>query len=88
MKCEYRTRAVTSDIEISIVPPLLRYILTHSLTLWCRIFFEKLIAAQLVKQQPAFFMEPESLLEFSQNPATRPYPEPDESSSPYRCLSP
>jgi len=37
---------------------LLTYLLTHSLTLWCKIFFEKLIVTQLVKQ-PAFFMEPE-----------------------------
>jgi hypothetical protein len=30
---------------------------THSLTPWCRILFEKLIVAQLIKKYPAFFME-------------------------------
>jgi hypothetical protein len=36
---------------------LLTYLLTYSLTPWCRIF-EKLIVTQLIKKYP-FFMEPE-----------------------------
>jgi hypothetical protein len=63
------------------------YLLTHSLTPWCRILFEKLIVTQLVKQEPAFFMEPEGSLPRSQKPANGPYPEPAESSSPHRSLS-
>jgi hypothetical protein len=35
---------------------------------------------QIVKKFPAFFMEPESSLLFSQVSATRPYPEPTPSS--------
>jgi len=33
-------------------------LLTNLLIPSCRIFFEKLIVTQLVKQQPAYFMEP------------------------------
>jgi predicted component of viral defense system (DUF524 family) len=36
----------------------LTYSPTHSLTPQYSIFFEKLIVSQLVKEQPAFFMEP------------------------------
>jgi hypothetical protein len=50
------------------------------------IFFEKPIVTQLVKQQPAFFMEPEGSLPCSQNPATEPYPEPAKSNSLHRSL--
>jgi hypothetical protein len=32
------------------------------ITPWCRIFFEQLIVAQLVKQRPILFMEPEGSL--------------------------
>jgi hypothetical protein len=39
------------------------------------------------QKYPAFFMEPEGSLSCSQKPATRPYPEPAESSSPHRSLS-
>jgi len=39
---------------------LLTYLLTYSLSPWCRMFFEKLIVTQLVKQQLAFFTEPKS----------------------------
>jgi hypothetical protein len=53
------------------------------LTPWCRILFEKLTVTELVKQYPAFFMEPEGSFPCSQNPATGPYPEPAESSSPH-----
>jgi hypothetical protein len=41
-----------------------------------------------VKQYPAFFMEPEGSLPYSQKLATGPYPVPAESSSPRRSLSP
>jgi hypothetical protein len=61
--------------------------ITYSLTPWCRIFFEKLTVSQLVKQ-PTFFMEPKGSLLSSQKPAPGPYPEPAESSSPHRSLSP
>jgi hypothetical protein len=64
---------------------LTSYLLTYLLTPWYRIFFEKLIVTQLVKQ-PAFFMEPEASLPSSQKSATRPYPEPTESNSPHWCL--
>jgi len=51
-------------------------------------FFEKLMDTQFVKQYPAFFMESEGSSLCSQKPATRPYPEPAESSSPHRSLAP
>jgi hypothetical protein len=35
---------------------ILTYFLTHSLTPWCRILFEKLIVTQLIKKYPTFFM--------------------------------
>jgi hypothetical protein len=35
------------------------YLLTHSLTSWCRILYEKLIVTQFIKKYPAFFIEPE-----------------------------
>jgi hypothetical protein len=59
------------------------YLLTHSLTPWCRILFGK-----RMKKYSAFFMEPEGSLPCSQKPATGPYPEPTESSSYHRSLSP
>jgi hypothetical protein len=52
----------------------------YLLTLWSRIFFEKLIVIQLIKKYPAFFTEPEGSSPCSQKPATGPYPEPAESS--------
>jgi hypothetical protein len=58
------------------------------LTPWRRILFEKTIVTQLIKKYPAFLMEPEGSLQCSQKPATGPYPEPAESSSPHRFLSP
>jgi len=44
----------------------------HILNPWCRIFFEKLIVTQLVKQQPAFFMEPEDLYHAHKSPPPDP----------------
>jgi hypothetical protein len=61
---------------------------TYLLTPWSRAFFEKLIVTQIAKQYPAFFMEAEGSLPFSQKPATRHYPEPAESSSPHQSLPP
>jgi hypothetical protein len=40
------------------------------------------------QKYPAFFMETESSLPCSQKPATEPYPEPAEFSSPHRYLPP
>jgi hypothetical protein len=66
---------------------LVTYLLSFLLTAWCRMLFEKLIATQLIKKHPAFFMDPQGSLPRSQKPATIPYPEPAEFSSPRRCLS-
>jgi hypothetical protein len=66
---------------------LLTYLLTYLLTPWCRLLFQKLIVTKPVKKYP-FFMEPEGSLPCSQKSATGPYPEPAESSSPHRSLSP
>jgi len=56
-------------------------------TVWCRIFFEKLIVTQLVKEWP-FFMETEGSSPCSQNPDTELYPESAESSSLHPSLAP
>jgi hypothetical protein len=56
---------------------------TYSLTPWCRTLFEKLIDTQIVKKYAAFFMDSEGSLSCSQKPATGPYSEPAESSSPF-----
>jgi hypothetical protein len=42
--------------------------LSYLLTPWCGTLFEKLIITQLVKKYPAFFMEPEGSVPFSQKP--------------------
>jgi len=60
----------------------------YLLTPWCRILFEKLTVTQPVKEKSVFFMEPEGSLLCSQNPIIGLYPEPDESRSPHRSLSP
>jgi hypothetical protein len=41
---------------------------------WCRILFEKLIVAQLIKKYPTFFMEAEGSSPYSQKPAMDPMP--------------
>jgi hypothetical protein len=51
------------------------------LTPWCRIFFEKLIVTQLVRQQPASFMEEEGSSPCPQKLSTGPYTEPKNPSS-------
>jgi hypothetical protein len=61
---------------------------THLLTPGCRIFLEKLVVTQLVKQQPAFFTEPDDSLPCSEKPATGSYPEPAKSNLPHQSLSP
>jgi hypothetical protein len=63
-------------------------LLIYLLTPWCGILFEKMIITQLVKKILLFFMEPEGSLPCSEKPATGTYPEPAESSSPHRSLSP
>jgi hypothetical protein len=50
-------------------------IITYLLTPWSRAFLEKLTDSQLVKNSP-HFKEPEGSLPHSQQPVTRPYPEP------------
>jgi hypothetical protein len=77
---------MTANIEAFV--KVVTYLLTYLLTPWCRILFENLIVTQPVKKYPAFFMEPEGSLPFSQKPTIGPYPEPAESSSPHRSLSP
>jgi hypothetical protein len=61
------------------LPPVKEPLVT--ITSWCRIIFEKLI-----KKYPAFFMELEGSSPSSQKPATGPYTEPAESSSPHGYL--
>jgi hypothetical protein len=48
----------------------------YVLTLLSRILFEKPIVTQLVKKYPAFFMELEGSLPYSEKPAIGSYPEP------------
>ena len=59
-------------------------LITHSLTPSSTVILEKLIGSQLVKKFPAF-LEPEGSLPHSQQPATLPCPQPDQS-SPYPTL--
>jgi hypothetical protein len=68
------------------------YLITHSLThsLTHSVVQDIIWRAdyQSTCQKYPFFMEPEGSLPCSQKPATGPYPEPAESSSPHRSLSP
>jgi hypothetical protein len=64
------------------------FLLTWFLLPWCKILFENLIVTQVVKQYPALFMEYKDPLPYSQKPVTGLCPEPAESSSPHRSLSP
>jgi hypothetical protein len=75
-------------INASLPYYLLTYLITYLLTPWCRILFEKLIITRLIKKYLAFFTEPEGSSPCSQKPATGPYPELTESSSPRQSLSP
>jgi hypothetical protein len=50
------------------------------LTLWSWLLLEKPPVAQLLRKISQQFMESEGSLPFSQEPATGPYPEPDETS--------
>jgi len=52
--------------------------LFNKLTAWSRVLLEKLVVTQSRNSSP--FMKPEGSLLCSQEPATNPYPEPDESS--------
>jgi len=56
----------------------IKYIISNTLTPWSRAYPEKLIVAQLVKKY-LILMEHKGSLPCSQQPATGPYPEPDES---------
>jgi hypothetical protein len=46
---------------------------------WSRVLLEKQKVAQLVNKFPVFFIEPGGPLSCSEQSATGPYPEPDES---------
>jgi hypothetical protein len=63
--------------------PSLEHTLSHrnQLTPQTRILNEKLTGPQLVKEFPAHFREPEVSLPHSQQSASWPYPEPDQSST-------
>jgi len=67
------------------VPVKLTYSLTHSVVkdiIW------KADCHSAYQKYPAFLMKLEGSLLCSQKPATGPYPEPAESSSPHRSLYP
>jgi hypothetical protein len=59
----------------------IKNILTKKLTPWRKTILEKLIVVQLA-QKFHHFMEPKGSLPCSEEPATGPYPEPDESPFP------
>jgi hypothetical protein len=69
-------RQVTSPTDLFWLIDLYSYL--KYITKWSRVLLEKLILAQLLTNSPPF-MEPECSLPCSQEPATGPYPEPDES---------
>jgi len=55
------------------------YLLTYLLTQYNRVLLEKPNVLSQSRNSP-HFMEPEGSLPHTQEPATRPYPEPDQSS--------
>jgi hypothetical protein len=67
---------------------LFHYLHTHSLTdsMMHNIIWKA--DCHSAYQKYPFFIDPEGSLPCSQKPATGPYPEPAESSSPHRSLSP
>jgi hypothetical protein len=75
-KCSYDTVWIQWLMPLSMHAHILPSFLPSLLTSWCRILFEKLIVTQLVKKISRLLMEPEGSSLCSQNPATRPYPEP------------
>jgi hypothetical protein len=84
----YQTATVSLSRHI-VLPSLLTHLLTHSLThFMMQDIILKPDCHSAFKKYPAFFVEPESSLPCSQKLATGPYPEPAESSSPHRSLSP
>jgi len=62
---------------------LIPHIITYLFTACYRTLFVKLIVTQLVKKYPAFSMEPEGSLLYSQMPTIGPCPEVDKSSLPH-----
>jgi hypothetical protein len=61
--------------------------MTDPLTPWGRVLLQKLTVTQLVEKFPAF-TEPEGSLPCSKQPATGPYPDPDETSPHIPALFP
>ena len=58
---------------------ILIYLLTYLLTPWSRVLLQNLTSSQLVKKFPVFYGS-QSSISLSQDLATRPSPEPDQSS--------
>jgi hypothetical protein len=74
-------KAYITSLITHLFTHLLTYLLTCLLTPWSRVLLEKLISSQLVKKLPAFYGTL-TFLPHLQDPATCPYPKPDQS-SPY-----